>query len=150
VLTKDWQENPIPESKHNAWKNKGEFKDGMAIIAGKVWHRPDKLGQYLVVIDLDRKRAIEEFCTISGKIVSLNEMAQKFIVEQHMDDKERAHIYFYSPFSFAQKTHDPIVGIEVKKTSFCCPSIHANKDSQDRKEWRYEILAKPIVPISLT
>jgi hypothetical protein len=106
----------------------------MAIIAGKVWHRPDMLGQNLVVIDLDKKEAIEEFCTISGKIVSLDEMAQKFIIEQHMDDKERAHIYFYSRIPFAQKGPDPIIGIEVKKTSFCCPSIHSNKRPQDRKE----------------
>ena len=83
---------PVPEWQHTAWKNNGAFMHGMAIIAGKVWHRADKAGQYFTLIDLDKHEAIQEFCTINGKAHSLEEIAEKFIVEQHSDDKDRAHI----------------------------------------------------------
>jgi hypothetical protein len=51
-----YQDKPIPQDQHNSWKVQGQFKDGMAIIPGKVWHRHDKTGQFFVVIDVDTKK----------------------------------------------------------------------------------------------
>ena len=51
----------------------------MAIILGEVWFGPHK-GEYLIFIDCDNLKAIEEFCTRNGKTVSITEIAQKMIV----------------------------------------------------------------------
>jgi hypothetical protein len=56
-------------------------------------------------------------------------MAHKFIVEQHKDNLEKAHIYFYSPIPFPKKSSDSILGLEVKGVgehgiAYCAPSIH--------------------------
>ncbi len=147
-----YQNSPIPKLQHLEWKYTDAFKGGMAIIAGKVWHRPDKVGQYFTLIDLDKHEAIQEFCTLNGKSFSLEEIAEKFIVEQHLDDKNRAHIYFYSPIPFPKKSADK-TGIEVKGEgehgiSNCAPSIHQNKEQNDHKEHRYQLI-KPVVPVSL-
>jgi hypothetical protein len=98
-----YQDKPIPEDQHNRWKIQGHFKYGMAYISGKVWHRPDKVGQIFVHLDADTKKAIEELCTIKGKTISIQDMASKFLIEQHKDDLDRAHIGFYSPIPFVKK-----------------------------------------------
>ncbi len=126
----------------------------MAIIPGKVWHKPDKIGQFFVVIDPDTKKAIEELCTGDGKTISVGEMASKFLIEQHKDDLDRAHICFYSPIPFVKKSLDSIIGIEVKSEGehgipFCCPSIHKNKDLGDTNIHRYEII-RTFQPVTLT
>ena len=151
---KQYQDKPIPEDQHNSWKNKGQFKDGIAIIPGKVWHRPDKIGQFFVVIDADTKKTIEELCTRDGKTISLGKMASKFLIEQHKDDLDKAHIGFYSQIPFVKKTPDGNIGIEVKSAgehgiSFCCPSIHRNRDLGDTNIHRYEII-HTFEPITLT
>lgn len=148
-----YQNAPIPEWQHNTWKNNGTFIDGMAIIAGKVWHRSDKVGQYFILIDLDKQKTIQEFCTINGKPLSLEELAEKFIVEQHLDDKNRAHVYFYSPIPFVKKSADTKTGIEVKGEgehgiSNCTCSVHQNKDQSKDNQYRYQMI-KLILPISL-
>ena len=150
----EWQDKPIPQELHNDWKAQNAFSNGMAIIPGKVWHRADKSGLYFTFIDLDTKRAIEEICTRDGKMTSLQEMAQKFIVEQHRDDLDKAHIYFYSPIPFANKSSDANTAIEVKGLgehgiAFCSPSIHKNKDPDDKDEYRYEIMVQT-QPTTLT
>jgi putative DNA primase/helicase len=145
-----WKDNPIPESQHVAWKNQGAFKDGTAIMAGKVWHRPDKAGQYFIIIDLDSSKAIQEFCTRKEKTTSLHEIALKFIVEQHMDDNNRAHVCFYSPIPFPKKSSDAKIGIEIKDLSYSTPSIHQNRNPSDPKQYRYQMLVKPLVPITLS
>ena len=147
-----YQNAPIPEFQHIAWKSSGAFIEGMAIIAGRVWHRPDKAGQYFTLIDLDKREAIQEFCTINGKSLSLAEIAEQFIVEQHLDDKNKAHIYFYSPIPFPKKSADIKIGIETKGEaehgiSYCTPSVHQNKDQSDSKEYRYQLI-KLVLPIS--
>ena len=62
VEWKQWQTEPIPEELHNQWKQENKFADGMAIIVGKVW-RSNHAGEYLIFVDLDNLKAIEEFCT---------------------------------------------------------------------------------------
>src|SRR5215213_8747123 len=62
------QDNPISDEVHETWKKNGYYNDessnynsGIAIIPGKIWRGPYK-GKILVAIDLDNKKAIEEFC----------------------------------------------------------------------------------------
>ncbi len=138
----EWQDNPIPEELHNPWKSENKFSDGMAVILGKVWHNKEKQGLYLNGVDLDNLKAIEEICTYKGKAISIKELAQSTLVEQHQDDTNRTHIYIYSHEPFAKKSSDKttiesikkiesseIPAIEVKGegrhgTLFCSPSIH--------------------------
>ena len=109
--------------------------------------------RYFTLIDLDKHEAIQEFCTINGKPISLEKIADIFIVDQHLDDRNRAHIYFYSPIPFVKKSADSKTGIEIKGLgehgiSICTPSIHQNKDHNDSNEYRYQLI-KPVLPVSL-
>jgi hypothetical protein len=139
----EWQNKPIPEDLHKEWKTTGAFNKGMAVILGKVWHNKDKSGLYLNGIDADNLKAIEEICTRSGGSISLDELAQWTLVEQHSDDTNRAHIYVYSHKPFTKKSSDKnnnlsakldanaIPAIEVKGLGehglfFCSPSMHKN------------------------
>jgi Bifunctional DNA primase/polymerase, N-terminal len=142
-----WQDKPIPEEQHNKWKDENAFSKGMAIILGKVWHNKEKFGLYIIGIDADNLKAIEEICTRNGKCISLNDLAQWTLVEQHSDDTNKAHIYVYSHRAFAKKNSDKtgnndlikqkitdsnsIPAIEVKGQGqhgilFCSPSLHRN------------------------
>ena len=92
---------------------------------------------------MDNKKAIDEFCTTPNRgLASLQELAQNFIVEQHEDNPNRAHVYIYSDIPFELKSSDVIQGnkdlfegdnqlpaFEVKGEgshgmAFCCPSLH--------------------------
>jgi hypothetical protein len=147
VTWTEWQDRPIPEELHNRWKDQRAFSNGMAIVPGKLWHsiEENKRALYLVFIDADKRIAIEEFCTRNGKTVSLRELSQKFLIEQHADNPDKAHIYFYSPIPFPQKTADSTLGLEVKGLgkhgiAFCFPSKH--KDGM-----KYEIIGtnRPVI-----
>ena len=86
------------------------------------------------VIDADNLKAIEEICTYNGKTFSMQDLAKWTLVEQHPDNREKAHIYIYSQ-------HKPEVkGEGGKSTSFCCPSIHEDG-------YRYQILVtqEPVI-----
>jgi Bifunctional DNA primase/polymerase, N-terminal len=140
-----WQDKPVPEELHNEWKAQGIFSKGIALIPGKVWHRPDKSNLYFVFIDADKQKAIDELCTRNGKTTTLQEMSQKFIVEQHKDNLDKAHIYFYSSIPFPKKSADSVLGLEVKGLgehgiAYCTCSIH--KDGQP-----YEIMGttEPVI-----
>ena len=140
---KQWQQKSIPEELHEKWKKENKFDDGMAIIVGKVW-RGDHKGEYLIFVDLDNLKAIEEFCTRNGETVSLEQIAEKFIVEQHKDDTNKAHIFFYSKIAFPKKSTDihvpglsdkiqrgeipafEIKGMGTHGIAFCTPSMHKN------------------------
>ena len=47
----------------------------MAIIAGKVWHNETKKDLYLILVDLDNQKAIDEFCTRNDVMTPLTELA---------------------------------------------------------------------------
>lgn len=142
----EWQDKPIPEKLHNRWKEERSFSDGIAVVAGKVWHSKevDKNTLYLIFIDADKRTAIEEFCTRNGKKVSLRDVSQRFLIEQHGDSPDKAHIYFYSPIPFPRKTADSILvkGLGKHGIAFCFPSKH--KDGM-----RYEIVGTN-QPVTLT
>ena len=76
-----YQDNPISEWQHEKWKSENAFSRGMAVIAGKVWHRQDKKDYYLIALDADKIEAIKEICTRNGKTISLEQMAQITLVE---------------------------------------------------------------------
>jgi hypothetical protein len=130
------QDNPIPVELHEQRKKNGEYKNGIAIIPGQIWRGPFK-GKYLVAIDLDNKKAIEEFC---GN--GLEELKQKTLVEQHADPN-KMHIYFIVERAIPNKSSDKtntellkkinandIPAIEVKSNGkgiiFCANSPHQN------------------------
>src|SRR5215211_6995556 len=96
---KDWQNKPIAEEQHERRKQEGLYaKQGIAIIPGRVW-RGEHEGQWLVFVDCDNFKAIEEFCKITG-VKSLEELSESYVVEQHKDEPTKAHIYFYSKSPF--------------------------------------------------
>ncbi len=142
VEWKQYQNSPISEEQHNRWKEQDAFKDGMAIIAGRVWHNDAKRDLYLIFIDLDNQIAIDEFCTRNGVKTPLTELAKTVIVEQHKDAPFKAHIIFYASHPFPKKSSDvaalsprldsnQVPAIEVKGAGehgilFCTPSPHKN------------------------
>ncbi len=146
------QENPIPPELHEKWKSLHSFSYGMAVILGKIWHRQDRLGFYLVGVDADNLSAIEEICTRNGKATILQNFAASTLVEQHTDNLNKAHLYFYSPRPFSKKSSDitdqpqkiiadEVPAIEVKGSGrhgimFCTPSFHKNGS-------RYTIIGIP-------
>ncbi len=135
-----WQRQPVPQEQFEEWKRTDAFKDGLAIIVGEVWRGPRK-GCYLIFLDLDNKKAIEEFSTRHGETKSLKEdIAEKFIVEQHADEPNKCHIFFYSEIPFEKKSSDitdakippeniPSIEIKGKGThgiAYVAPSFHKN------------------------
>ena len=143
VEWRKYQNVPISEEHHNEWKSTNAFAKGIAILPGKVWHNQFKKGLYLVFVDLDNKKAIDEFCTRDGITTPLTELAKGMIIEQHKDDPNKAHAYFYSKHPFIKKSSDrvsdlslkidrnEIPAIEVKGLgehgiAYCTPSVHKN------------------------
>jgi hypothetical protein len=137
---KEWQDKPIPQELHDEWKTSGAFDRGMAVILGKTWHNSEfgKRGLFLIGIDLDNRKAVEE---VAYK--GLKELSKDVIVEQHNDDLTKAHILLYSHKPFPKKSSDntghlnpklaadEIPAIEVKGLGshgilFVTPSIHKN------------------------
>ena len=142
VAWKEFQDNPVPEELHNQWKEDRLFDQGIAVITGKVWHRKDIGDCSLVGIDCDNLKAIQELLTRNGRTITPEQFANNTIVEQHMDSREKMHVYVYTNGkSLRDKTSDighlsenidpdsvPI--FEVKASSkylmYCCPSRHKN------------------------
>ena len=77
--TEEWseyQDKPIPSELFEQNKKNGVYKNGIAIIPGKVWRGANK-GKYLVFIDLDNQKAIDEVCYLfwrkkPGRTVSMH------------------------------------------------------------------------------
>ncbi|HSA75179.1 MAG TPA: hypothetical protein VLE21_03220, partial [Candidatus Nitrosocosmicus sp.] len=62
-------------------------------MTGKIWGGPN-VGKYLVCIDIDNNKGMEEFLSAFTEIKSIQELSQHTLVVQHDDAKdERAHIY---------------------------------------------------------
>ena len=134
-----WQIQPIPQEQFDEWKATNAFAKGMAIIVGKVWRGPNK-DKYLIFMDFDNQKAIDEFCTRNGVSTVLQNIAEKFIVEQHNDAPDKCHVYFYSEIPFVKKSSDSsnskfnldeVPAFEIKGQgsdgiAFCSPSLHKN------------------------
>lgn len=136
-----WQDKGISDGEHEDKRRRNAFANGMALMAGKVWHRPDLEGYHLCFIDLDNQKAIEQVCAIFGT-KDIDGLAKMTIVEQHLDNRFKAHVYFYTKHLLKKKSSDAtrylkdkldsneIPAIEVKCQSdglaFCTPSPHQN------------------------
>lgn len=146
---KKWKHTPIPEEEFNKWLEQNAFKDGIGAILGYVW-RGKYQGKYLTLIDLDNLLAVELFCTRNNNTVPLKRIAEKFIVEQHKDNLNKAHVLLFAdnPFTnksndassipdYKRKVHDNLIpSFEVKGTAdagvvFCTPSIHQDGEHYD-------------------
>ena len=89
-----WQDNPIPQELFEFWKKNGYFKYGFGIISGKI-HRGSYKGKFLVCIDLDNRKGIEEFIANSTQYQNIDDIGCQTMVVQHQDAKnEKAHIYY--------------------------------------------------------
>ena len=86
----EWQDKPIPQELHDEWKTSGAFTNGIAVILGRVWHNPVKKELYLIGIDLDNEKAIEEVA-----IKGLEDLAKHVIVSRATKTMQQKHTYYY-------------------------------------------------------
>ncbi len=128
VTWKEWQNKAIPEKVFQKWKTDGLFNTGFAIITGRFWRGPYE-GKYLVCIDIDNKKGIEEFLSNVIKIKSLDDLAQYTVVVQHDDAKaEKAHIYLITSYPIVKKCG--IAGNSVVKANeLGNPALEVKADS---------------------
>jgi Bifunctional DNA primase/polymerase, N-terminal len=132
----NWKDQPIPDEVHESRKKSVHYNNGIAIITGPLWRGPYQ-GKYLVAIDLDNKKAIDEFCG-----VELEYLKQHTLIEQ-TSNPEKAHIYFIVEREIPNKSsskvdastvekieRNDIPALEVKSNSkgimFCAASPHKN------------------------
>ena len=133
-----WQEKPIPVDIYEEWKKSGAFNFGCAIIMGKIWRGKYK-GKYLACIDIDNEKGMREVLSKLGKVDTIEKLSAMTIAEQHLDTKDKAHIYFIVEKPLSKKSgvggpnvkNTEIPAIEVKSEGkhgimFCSPSIHKN------------------------
>lgn len=143
---KEHLDNPIPEFLFIDWKEEGKFDKGFNIVCGNAPH--GKYSRYyLIGIDIDKERGIEEFCKRNGKETTLQELGNVTVVEQHKDDLTRAHIYYFSPFPFPSKSADSILGIEIKGEHMMItptPNIHHKNGCP------HQIIGNKKIPVILT
>ncbi|MDE1829722.1 MAG: bifunctional DNA primase/polymerase [Thaumarchaeota archaeon] len=146
VPWKEWENKPIPEELHNKWKTERKFETGISVMAGKCWHSNTHPDWFLCCVDIDNQKAIDELSK-EGII----KLAKNTIVEQHKDNPNKAHVYFYTSKIVPKKSSDntnptlskkinsnEIPAYEVKGSGehgllFATPSIH-------EKGERYEII----------
>ena len=81
VSWKEYQNNAISEEQHDKWKQEHAFDNGMAVIAGKIWHDSMRKQLYLILVDLDNQKAINEFAQKNGIKTPLTELAKSMIIE---------------------------------------------------------------------
>lgn len=128
---KKYQTEAASDEEFQNWIDNDKFKDGICILPGKVRHRA-AAHLYYIVIDGDKAAGVKELLTRNGHTPTLQEVAEKWIVEQHADDPKKAHFGFYSPIPFPNKVPDSIIGLEVRCDSkgvtnrvvIVSPSIH--------------------------
>ena len=101
VSWSEYQDKPIPKEVHISWKENGHYNQGIALIPGPIWRGPFE-GKYLIAIDLDNNKAIEEFCRNN-----LEKLKQQTLVEQTANP-EKMHIYFIVEREIPNKASDKI------------------------------------------
>lgn len=112
---KPYQTTPSTDKEFQDWIDTNAFANGVCILTGKVRHRPERQNLFFVMIDGDKPDGIRELFTRNGYAPpTLQEVAEKWIVEQHKDRPEKAHFGFYSPIRFSEKWPDPILGLEIR------------------------------------
>src|SRR5688500_135762 len=129
-----YKEKTIPDELHEEWKRTGKYSKGIILMPGKVC-RGKQNGLYFVGIDFDKQLGLKEFCNIiDGTNISIDELKQRFIVEQHERDPNSLHLYFYSEIPFIDKSSDTTLGLEIKSNNkglMCAtPSYHSETNSR--------------------
>ena len=151
-----FQNNPIPKEQHDQWKANNEFRKGLAIIPGKVWHNPARRHLCLFALDIDNEPGIKEFLA-SVKAESLEQVAQKLIVEQHAN-KSRCHIYGYCSKELKKRIlkssngngngHDsnniPIIEIRDSRTISVCTNSPHKDGSNHRIIGTLDLVPEPV------
>jgi len=146
---RDYERKRVPEDVFAKWKSEGAFRDGFGVILGKSYEGAN-VGEYLTLIDLDNLLAIEQFCLHGDKLSTLKDLSSKFIIEQHNDNLNKAHVVFYSKKPFTSKASDAskvddfkrkvaenlIPSFEIKAVGsdgvfFATPSLHQNGEHYD-------------------
>ena len=133
------QNSEMSVEEYEQLKKENAFIRGAAVVTGRVW-RGKYNGYYLNGMDFDNSKAIEELCHSMGdelgKTVTVNDLAEWTLVEHHLDNPAKLHLYVYSKHPFKNKSSDTgkawfkkdsMPAIEVKGTKtlmFCTPSIH--------------------------
>ena len=147
-MWKTYQEEPISDKLHEKRKKEGCYDKGIAIIAGKIWRGQYK-GRYISCIDCDNQKGIDEVLSLFTGVTTIEELAKITIVEQHLDNRNKAHIYLITNYPLKNRggivsTKDKgedIPAIEVKSEGksyvICSDSIH--KDGR-----KYEIIGTNI------
>ncbi len=141
---KPFQDSPNSDEQHNSWIKGGLFDSGMAVITGKIWRGANE-GKYLICIDCDNQHGIDEFLENCFPGKTLEDLSHYTIIEQHLDNREKAHIYLIveKPLKnragiAGSKTKElsiPIVEVKSEGKAYvvCSPSIHKNG-------YRYQII----------
>ncbi len=119
----DYQENPISQERHDYWKNNNSFKDGMAIVCGKVFHNKEFEGFLLNAIDCDDKSGVDAICP-----QGVEKTAQDTLVEQHAN-KNKCHVLYYSKEPLKNRaliSKAPQIEIKSrgKNLLYCAGGIH--------------------------
>ena len=139
-----YQGEAVPDEIHEEWKRRGRYAKGILLMLGKILKGENK-GLYFIGIDFDKELGIKEFCNLMGANTSIDELKQKFIIEQHSKDPYSLHIYFYSEIPFTDKGPDNILGIEIKSNNkglMCAtPSYH----SETHSRWEIKGIDTPII-----
>jgi|APSaa5957512535_1039671.scaffolds.fasta_scaffold14543_5 putative DNA primase/helicase len=123
VAWKEWQTVPIPEELFKEWKEKGMFKQGIAIVCGQVFRGENK-GLWINAIDCDNAAGTKAMCPRG-----VAETAKRTLVEQH-SNPDKCHILFYTnePLKNRAKNPNSEYQIEVKSMSkhllYCSGCLH--------------------------
>jgi P4 family phage/plasmid primase-like protien len=141
VLWSEWQDKPIPLEKHEEWKRIGAFKDGIARIPGKCWHKnpfDDNPKLRWWDADMDNQSSIDAICTRKdGKQTTIKELSKSFIVEIHDDDPTRIHIggYYESDTPLPKLNSGDICELKCDGSHGvvrCTNSLHYHKDAHGK------------------
>ncbi|HEX6671462.1 MAG TPA: bifunctional DNA primase/polymerase, partial [Nitrososphaeraceae archaeon] len=127
---KEWQNKAIPVEVYEKWKKDGLFKGGYGIFTGTLWRGPNQ-GKYLVCIDIDNKKGLEEFFSFNPlECNNINDLASKTLVVQHEDAKlDRAHIYLVTDKPIAKKSGISGVVNKNKEENLGIPAIEVKSNS---------------------
>jgi hypothetical protein len=99
----------------------------VAVLAGKLY-RGVYAGKYLIFLDADKQEAIKAICGLFNS--DLGTIAKYNLVEQHLDNSEKAHVYIIAEAPIPAKGSNK-TGLEIKSEgkhglAYCTPSIHKN------------------------
>ena len=138
-----WKDKSMPIEIFESYKKSGYYNIGIAIIPGKIWRGPfaDKC---IVAIDLDNKKAIEEFCRNN-----IERLKQITLLEQ-TSNSDKMHIYFIVDRPIPDKASDKtnteflkkidaneIPAIEIKSNG---KGIMFVANSPHKKDGNYQII----------